>query len=150
MRAERAWALYSFSNTSGRPLPEGRVTVSEGGTVVGTGYAAWTPPGEAALVAVSSVQGVTVRRSEEATPQPKTWETQRTVKLRVENGRAAELAVRVVEHRLERWELAYYEAFASRADAMRRERRLKHDGRARRQLMVRIAGSLAGLSRGRR
>jgi len=109
VRAERAWALYSFSNSSGRPLPEGRVTVSEGGTVVGTGYAAWTPPGEAALVAVSSVQGVTVRRSEEATPQPKTWETQRTVKLRVENGRAAELAVRVVEHRLERWELAYYE-----------------------------------------
>jgi hypothetical protein len=61
--------------------------VSEGGAVVGAGYAAWTPPGETAIVAIASVQGVTVRRSEETTPQPKTWETKRTTALRVENSR---------------------------------------------------------------
>ena len=40
-----------------------------------------------------------------------------------------------------RWHLVYYEAYASKKDAMRRERRLK-DGRARRQLINRISESL--------
>ena len=35
------------------------------------------------------------------------------------------------------WHLAYYEAYAAKEDACRRERRLKDDGRARRQLMQR-------------
>ena len=39
------------------------------------------------------------------------------------------------------WHLVYYEAYASKKDAMRREKRLK-DGRARRQLINRISDSL--------
>ena len=42
------------------------------------------------------------------------------------------------------WRLAYYEAFLSEADARTRERRLKHDGRARYQLYARLQNSLAG------
>ena len=42
------------------------------------------------------------------------------------------------------WCLAYYEAFLSESDARSRERRLKHDGRARYQLYTRIGNSLAG------
>lgn len=40
-----------------------------------------------------------------------------------------------------RWNLVYYEAYASKQDAMRREKRLK-DGRARRQLRDRVSDSL--------
>jgi putative endonuclease len=40
-----------------------------------------------------------------------------------------------------KWYLAYYEAYASKEDAVRRERRLK-DGRARRQLRLRVSRSL--------
>jgi len=43
-----------------------------------------------------------------------------------------------------KWELVYYEAFSSKGDALKREKRLKHDGRARYQLMKRIASSLFG------
>jgi putative endonuclease len=39
--------------------------------------------------------------------------------------------------------LAYYEAYANKSDALRREKRLKDDGRARYQLMARIAESVA-------
>ncbi len=42
------------------------------------------------------------------------------------------------------WHLVYYEAYADEGDARRRELRLKHDGRARRQLYTRIQSSLAG------
>ena len=42
------------------------------------------------------------------------------------------------------WRLAYYEAFFSESDARTREKRLKHDGRARYQLYARIQKSLAG------
>ena len=41
----------------------------------------------------------------------------------------------------EKWHLVYYEAYVSKKDAVRRERRLK-DGRARRQLRHRISNSL--------
>ena len=41
-----------------------------------------------------------------------------------------------------RWELVYYEAYLVKADATRREYRLKHDGRARRQLLDRICNSM--------
>ena len=40
------------------------------------------------------------------------------------------------------WELVYYEAFKAKEDAEQRERRLKHDGRARRQLYDRLKSSL--------
>ena len=40
-----------------------------------------------------------------------------------------------------KWHLVYYEAYASKEDAVRRERRLK-DGRARRQLRLRVSRSL--------
>jgi putative endonuclease len=39
------------------------------------------------------------------------------------------------------WHLVYYEAYTSKEDAMRREKRLK-DGRARRQLRDRISKSM--------
>lgn len=107
--AQRAHAFYSFVNGTPRPLPDGKVAVTEGGAVVGTGYAAWTPPGEMAFVGVSSVQGLTVRRSEEATPQPKTWETERTTKLRLENSRDANVTVRVLEHRWGLWGYGGYD-----------------------------------------
>ena len=42
------------------------------------------------------------------------------------------------------WRLAYYEAYLSKSDACRRERRLK-DGRARMELMKRIEESMSEL-----
>ncbi len=42
-----------------------------------------------------------------------------------------------------KWKLVYFEAYLSEKDARRRERRLKDDGRARRQLINRIETSLA-------
>ena len=68
-------------------------------------------------------------------------------------GFTSDLRKRVAEHKGRRgakatkhghWKLVYYEAFASKADAIQRERRLKQDGRARYQLMRRIGRSLAG------
>jgi putative endonuclease len=44
----------------------------------------------------------------------------------------------------DKWQLVYYEAFVSKEDAMLRERKLKHDGRAKYQLFRRIERSLAG------
>ena len=40
------------------------------------------------------------------------------------------------------WYLVYAESYLSKADAVRRERRLKDDGRARRQLYERIRDSI--------
>jgi len=40
------------------------------------------------------------------------------------------------------WELIYYEAYKSRKDAMRRERMLKYDGRAKVMLNKKIEDSL--------
>ena len=42
------------------------------------------------------------------------------------------------------WQLVYYEAYSSAKDSKKRERRLKDDGRAKRQLLNRIEGSLTG------
>ncbi len=39
------------------------------------------------------------------------------------------------------WHLVYYEAYLSKSDAQKREKRLK-DGRARRQMLERISNSL--------
>jgi putative endonuclease len=67
-------------------------------------------------------------------------------------GYTADLKRRIAEHNSERGAkytktgdrlLAYYEAFASREDAVSRERRLKHEGRAKYQLFRRIEKSLA-------
>ena len=99
----RARAFYSFRNNASRAIPQGNVTVSEGDTVVGSGYAAWTPPGETALVAVGSVQGLAVHRGEDAKPDSKTLETRHGVNLRVENSRKAKLTLKVVEHLSGRW-----------------------------------------------
>ncbi len=41
-----------------------------------------------------------------------------------------------------KWRLVYYEAYANEADARRRERKLKLDGRSKYHLMKRIEGSL--------
>ncbi len=108
-QAERAHAIYSFRNTSSSPLPDGMVTVSEGGTVIGSGFMSWTPPGETAVIAVGSGQGLVVRRSEETVAQPKTWENQRTAKLRVENSRGDRVTVRVIEHLRPSYEYGYDE-----------------------------------------
>lgn len=40
------------------------------------------------------------------------------------------------------WELIYYEAFKSKSDALRRERMLKYDGKAKIMLKKRISKSL--------
>ena len=40
------------------------------------------------------------------------------------------------------WQLVYYESYLSKKDAIRRERRLKDDGRARYQLMKRVEASI--------
>jgi len=61
-------------------------------------------------------------------------------------GYSADLRRRMEEHdsgsnrstRGTQWRLVYYEAYATRAAAMRRERVLKGDGRSRRHLMERI------------
>ena len=43
------------------------------------------------------------------------------------------------------WRLVYYEAYASRSDAMKREKRLKQDGRSRYALMKRVEDSIASV-----
>ena len=42
----------------------------------------------------------------------------------------------------DRWRLVYYEAYLKKSDAIRREKRLKDDGRARYHLMKRVEESL--------
>ncbi len=42
------------------------------------------------------------------------------------------------------WSLIYYEAFLNKKDALLREKKLKHDGRAKYHLFKRIEHSLAG------
>lgn len=96
-RPQRASTLYSFVNTSGRALPEGKVTVSEGDAVIGSGYMPSTPAGQTALVAVPSVQGISVKRRESNTPQPRTWETEHKVTLRAESGRTEQIVLHVSE-----------------------------------------------------
>ena len=67
-------------------------------------------------------------------------------------GYTSDLKRRLKEHnagksnytRGRKWHLVYYEAYASKTDAMRREERLK-DGRAKRQLLNRISESLSSL-----
>ena len=44
--------------------------------------------------------------------------------------------------RHKKWRLVYYEGYLAEADARRRERRLKQDGRARYQLLARLLESL--------
>jgi predicted GIY-YIG superfamily endonuclease len=44
----------------------------------------------------------------------------------------------------QKWQLVYYEAYSSAKDSRRREKRLKDDGRAKRQLLNRIEGGLTG------
>lgn len=95
---QRAQAVYSFANTTGNALPEGKVAVSEGSTAVGDGYLAWTKAGDTAVIAVSSVRGLTVRRREETMPRPQTWDTQHKITLEVESTREDPLTVRLAEH----------------------------------------------------
>ncbi len=65
-------------------------------------------------------------------------------------GYTSDLKRRIQEHnegrnkwtRGHRWRLAYYEAYASDADARRRERNLKRSGQARRWLRERIRESV--------
>ena len=42
-----------------------------------------------------------------------------------------------------KWRLVYCESYLSETDARERERKLKHDGRSKYQMMKRISGSLA-------
>ncbi len=45
------------------------------------------------------------------------------------------------------WQLVYYEAFASKEDALERERKLKHHGMAKKKLFERLSKSFAGQNR---
>jgi putative endonuclease len=62
-------------------------------------------------------------------------------------GYTKDLKIRMLQHNSSnskkytsnrKWKLAYYEAFQSKEDAQKREKRLKDDGRAKRQLFERI------------
>ena len=59
-------------------------------------------------------------------------------------GFSTDLRSRMRRHRSEhsKWRLAYYEAYASEADARARERRLKHYGNVQQLLKKRIMRSL--------
>jgi hypothetical protein len=103
-RPERALAIYSFDNTTTHALPEGTVTVSEGGVPVGEGYLARTPPGETAAIVVGNVRGLTVQRKEEEAPKPATWETEHSISLQVESTREEPVRLRVVEHLRSQWD----------------------------------------------
>ena len=46
------------------------------------------------------------------------------------------------------WMLAYYESYVSKSDAQKREKSLKHHGRARQELMKRIEDSLLKIQSG--
>ncbi len=63
---------------------------------------------------------------------------------RIYIGFSTDLRSRVKEHRTlhPKWRLAYYEAYASEADARARERRLKHYGNVQQLLKKRIMRSL--------
>lgn len=100
---ERVHAVYSFANTTDTALPEGRVSVKEGGGVVGSGYMAWTPRGEEVAVAVPSMQGASVTRTEEKSPVPETWETRHSTTLHVESSRDDPFTVTVSEERDDPW-----------------------------------------------
>jgi hypothetical protein len=103
-RPERAQALYGFPNSTSQGLPESQVTVFEGDAAVGSGYLAWTPAGETALIVVPTVRGLQVRRREDSTPHPETWANTRTVKLTLDNSRSEALKVKVTEKLPYRWE----------------------------------------------
>ncbi len=98
---QRVSGLYTIENTTATTLPEGKVTISEGAMLVGSGYMGWTPPGHKGIVAVSSVQGLAVRRDDESEPNPKAWETRRTINLRVENSRDEKVTVSITERLLD-------------------------------------------------
>ena len=65
-------------------------------------------------------------------------------------GYTADLKKRIAAHnagnnqstRGSTWNLVYYEAYASKSDAARRERRLKQDGRSKQHLLKRVEGSI--------
>ena len=70
-------------------------------------------------------------------------------------GFSDDLKRRVAEHQSQRgakytktgdWHLVYYEAFASKTDALVREKKLKQNGNSRRHLLNRIAKSKETLS----
>jgi putative endonuclease len=63
---------------------------------------------------------------------------------RIYIGFSTDLRSRLKRHRREHpvWRLAYYEAYASEADARARERRLKHYGNVQQLLKKRIMKSL--------
>ena len=63
---------------------------------------------------------------------------------RIYIGLSTDLRSRLKRHRSEHpgWRLAYYEAYASEADARARERRLKHYGNVQQLLKKRIMKSL--------
>ena len=65
-------------------------------------------------------------------------------KERIYIGFSTDLRSRLKRHRSEHpvWRLAYYEAYASEADARARERRLKHYGNVQQLLKRRIMKSL--------
>jgi len=100
---QRVSGVYALENTTRKALPEGRATVSEGATLVGSGYMGWMPPGGKGIVVVPTVQGLTVRRDEQSRPDPQVWENRRTVNLRVENGRDEAVTVTVIERLAGPW-----------------------------------------------
>ena len=67
-------------------------------------------------------------------------------------GFSADLRRRLAEHqsgqnrstRGRQWTLAYYEAYSDEHDARERERRLKNNGRVKRQLLLRTKRSVSG------
>lgn len=100
---DRIHAVYAFTNTTDRALPEGRVSVKEDDAVVGSGYMVWTPPGEEAVVAVPSMQGASASRTEEQSSVPETWETRHSTRLRVESSRAEPFTLTIAEQRRDPW-----------------------------------------------
>ena len=68
-------------------------------------------------------------------------------------GFTSNLKRRIEEHKSGRsiatkhckWQLAYYEAYASKQDAVKREQKLKQDGRSKRWLLERAESSMQEL-----
>jgi putative endonuclease len=75
---------------------------------------------------------------------------------RIYIGYTSDLKQRIAKHQIGKacqttrsgnWQLVYYEAFCTKKDALKRERKLKYHGMTKRKLFERLSESLAGQNR---
>ncbi|NIM06583.1 MAG: DUF1080 domain-containing protein [Armatimonadetes bacterium] len=94
---ERATAVYTLHNETGRPLAEGKVKVHEEDTFVGEGFMGWTLQGDKGTLVLPGVKDLTVKREEKTEELPQTWERRQTTSLKVTNHGNLPARVKIVD-----------------------------------------------------